>query len=86
MSARVEMYATSFCRHCMDAREFLQAKGIDYEEYLLDLMPLEKDVMLQRCGQKSLPQIFIDDKHIGGLSDLRELDTNGQLDALLGDD
>lgn len=83
MTARVEMYATSFCRHCMDAREFMQAKGIEYEEYLLDLMPLEKDTMLARCGQKSLPQIFIDDQHIGGLSDLRELDRSGELDELL---
>lgn len=83
MSARVEMYATSFCRHCMDAREFMQAKDIDYEEYLLDLMPLEKDVMIERCGQKSLPQIFIDDRHIGGLSDLRELDRSGKLEEIL---
>ena len=77
------MYATSFCRHCMDAREFLQAKGIDYEEYLLDLMPLEKEVMIERCGQKSMPQIFINGQHIGGLTDLRELDSSGELDKLL---
>ena len=83
MTARVEMYATSFCRHCMDAREFLQAKGIDYEEYLLDLMPLEKEVMIERCGQKSMPQIFINGQHIGGMTDLRELDSSGQLDKLL---
>ena len=83
MTTRVEMYATSFCRHCMDAREFLQAKGIDYEEYLLDLMPLEKEVMIERCGQKSMTQIFINGQHIGGLTDLRELDSSGELDKLL---
>jgi len=83
MTAKVEMYATSFCRHCMDAREFLQAKGVEYEEYLLDLMPLEKDVMIERCGQKSIPQIFINGQHIGGLTDLRELDSSGKLDRLL---
>ena len=44
------MYATSFCRHCVDAREFMQSKGIEYEEYLLDLMPHEKDAMIQRIG------------------------------------
>ena len=77
------MYATSFCRHCMDAREFLQAKGIDYEEYLLDLMPLEKEVMIKRCNQKSLPQIFINNHHIGGLSDLKMLDSSGELNRLL---
>ncbi len=83
MTAKVEMYATSFCRHCMDARDFLQAKGIEYEEYLLDLMPLEKNVMIERCGQKSIPQIFINGQHIGGLSDLRELYSSGELDKLL---
>jgi len=55
MTAKVEMYATSYCRHCMDARDFMQAKGIDYEENLLDLMPLEKDAMIKRCNQKSVP-------------------------------
>ena len=83
MTARIEIYATSFCRHCMDARDFLQAKDVEYEEYLLDLMPLEKDVMIERCGQKSIPQIFINGQHIGGLTDLRELDSSGKLDKLL---
>ena len=83
MTAKVEMYATSFCRHCMDAREFMQAKGIDYEEHLLDLMPLEKDVMIERCSLKSVPQIFINNHHIGGLSDLKMLDSSGTLDKLL---
>jgi len=83
MTAKVEMYATSYCRHCMDAREFMQAKGIDYEEYLLDLMPLEKDAMFERCGQKSVPQIFINSQHIGGLSDLLMLDSSSKLDTLL---
>lgn len=83
MTAKVEMYATSFCRHCMDAREYLQSRGIEYEEYLLDLMPLEKDVMIKRCGQKRIPQIFINDQHIGGLSDLKALDSSGDLDKLL---
>ncbi len=83
MTAKIEIYATSFCRHCMDARELLQAKGVEYEEYLLDLMPLEKNTMIERCGQKSIPQIFINDQHIGGLTDLKKLDDSGQLDALL---
>ena len=83
MTAKVEMYATSFCRHCMDAREFMHAKGIDFEEYLLDLMPLEKNAMIERCGQKSVPQIFINSQYIGGLSDLIMLDSSGKLDKLL---
>lgn len=83
MTAKIEIYATTSCRHCMDTRDFLQAKGVEYDEYLLDLMPLEKDVMIERCGQKSIPQIFINGQHIGGLTDLRELDSSGKLDKLL---
>ena len=83
MTAKIEMYATSSCRHCMDARDFLEAKGIEYEEYLLDLMPLEKNTMIERCGQKGVPQIFVNGLHIGGISDLKELDSSGQLDKLL---
>ena len=83
MTSKVEIYGTSFCRHCVDAKEFLKAKGVDYEEYLLDLMPLEKDTMIERCGQKSIPQIFINDQHIGDFTDLKELDSSGKLDELL---
>ncbi len=83
MTAKVEIYGTSFCRHCVDARDFLQEKGVEYEEYLLDLMPHEKEVMIERCGQSSVPQILINDQHIGGLSDLKALDDNGELDRLL---
>jgi len=84
MTTKVEMYGTSSCRHCMDARDFMQEKGIDYEEYLLDLMPLEKDTMIERCGQKSVPQIFINSQHIGGIDDLKVLDSSGKLAQLLG--
>jgi glutaredoxin 3 len=47
-------------------------------------MPLEKDAMIERCGQKSIPQIFINDQHIGDFADLKALDSNGKLDELLG--
>ena len=83
MTAKIEIYATTSCRHCMDAMDFLQAKGVEYEEYLLDLMPLEKNAMIERCGQKSIPQIFINGEHIGGLTDLIKLDSSGKLDKLL---
>lgn len=83
MTAKVEIYGTSFCHHCVDAKALLDAKGIEYESYLLDLMPKEKDTMIARCGEKSIPQIFINDQHIGGLDELTELDNSGKLDALL---
>ncbi len=83
MTAKIEIYATSFCRYCMDARELLQTLEIEYDEYLLDLMPLEKETMIARSGQKSVPQIFINDIHIGGQSDLQKLHSSGQLKQLL---
>lgn len=83
MTAKIEMYATTSCRHCMDAREFMQKKGFEYEEYLLDLMPLEKDIMIERCGKKGVPQIFINGQHIGGISDFKTLTNNGTLAKLL---
>ena len=54
MKAQVEIYGTSFCRHCLAARELLDAKQIDYTEYLIDLMPLERGEMLRRCGRKKV--------------------------------
>jgi glutaredoxin 3 len=83
MTAKVEIYGTSFCRHCVDAKDFLQEKGFEYEEYLLDLMPHEKDVMIKRCGEKSIPQIFINGQHVGGMVELMELDSSGKLGKLL---
>lgn len=83
MTARVEIYGTSFCRHCLAARKLLDARQIDYTEYLIDLMPLERAEMLRRCGRKKVPQILINDLPIGGDEDLMALDASGELDRLL---
>jgi|GEM_PF-934051 len=85
MTAKVEIYGTSFCRHCLAARALLDSKQIDYTEYLIDLMPLERDEMLRRCGRKKVPQIqiLIDNVPIGGDEDLMALDASGALDRLL---
>lgn len=83
MSAKVEIYGTSFCRHCLAARELLDSRNIEYTEYLIDLMPLEREQMLRRCGRKKVPQILIDDKPIGGDEELYALDASGELAQLL---
>ena len=83
MTAQVEVYGTSFCRHCLAARELLDSKQIDYTEYLIDLMPLERVAMLRRCGRKKVPQILIKGVPIGGDEDLMVLDASGELDRLL---
>jgi len=83
MTARVEIYGTSFCRHCLAARELLDSRHIDYTEYLIDLMPLERAEMLRRCGRKKVPQILINDVPIGGDEELMALDASGELHRLL---
>ncbi len=81
--AKVEIYGTSFCRHCLAARAFLDKKQIEYTEYLIDLMPLERAEMLRRCERKKVPQILIDNVPIGGDEDLMALDASGELERLL---
>jgi len=83
MTAKVEIYGTSFCRHCLAARQLLDSKQIDYTEYLIDLMPLERSEMLRRCGRKKVPQILINSVPVGGDEDLMLLEESGELDRLL---
>ncbi len=83
MTAKVEIYGTSFCRHCLAARHLLDSRQIEYTEYLIDLMPLERTEMLRRCGRKKVPQILINNVPIGGDEDLMALNSSGELDRLL---
>ena len=83
MTAKVEIYGTSFCRHCLAARELLDSRQINYTEFLIDLLPLERVEMLRRCGRKKVPQILINDVPIGGDEDLMALAAIGELDRLL---
>ena len=84
MVAKVEIYGTTNCRKCVDVREFLDGKNISYIDYMIDMMPNEKDEMFRRSGLKYYPQIFIDGKHIGGEEELMMLALEGDLDRLLG--
>ncbi len=83
MPAKIEVYGTTSCSKCVNVREFLEEKNITFIEYFIDLMPLEKDEMIQRCGLKYYPQIFINNEHIGGEDDLLMLDHDGTLQTLL---
>ena len=83
MAVKVEIYGTSNCKKCVDVRELLDRKNVEYIDYLIDLMPLEKDEMIRRTGLKYYPQIFINDEHIGGEEELLTLEADGELDKLL---
>ena len=82
--ARVEIYTKFTCPYCSRAKRLLEEKGASYEEYELNSSPGKRDEMLQRSnGRYTVPQIFIDGRHIGGSDDLAELDRQGGLEPLL---
>lgn len=81
---KVEIYSTGSCPYCVRARSLLERKGVQYIEYRIDLKPELRPEMERRAnGGYTVPQIFIDDRHIGGCDDMHALDANGQLDPLL---
>ncbi len=81
----VVMYSTIMCPYCQRARMLLREKGVDYTEILVDREPGRRPEMIQKAGGRtSVPQIFIDDYHVGGCDDMFELEYAGRLDALLG--
>jgi glutaredoxin 3 len=84
MAANVEIYTWSRCPFCIKAKALLTRKGVEFTEYCIDGDEQARAKMAQRAnGRRSLPQIFIDDQHIGGCDDLHDLDARGELDRLL---
>ncbi|MGD1901014.1 MAG: glutaredoxin 3 [Geitlerinemataceae cyanobacterium] len=82
--ANVEIYTWSRCPFCIRAKALLDRKGAEYTEYCIDGDEDARDVMAERSqGRRSLPQIFIDDRHIGGCDDIHALNAGGELDAML---
>ena len=82
--ARILMYATGVCPFCIMAERLLRAKGVAaIEKVRVDLEPGRKDEMIERTGRRTVPQIYVDDRHIGGYDDLAALDRAGGLDPLL---
>ena len=82
--AKIEIYTKMFCGYCTRAKRLLESKGAAYEEFDITLGGPKRVEMLQRAnGRTTVPQIFIDDRHVGGSDDLYELERSGQLDPLL---
>jgi len=83
--ARVEIYTKAFCSFCTRAKRLLDEKGAAYEEFDITFGGDRRAEMLQRAnGRTTVPQIFIDGRHVGGSDDLYALDRDGGLDPLLG--
>ena len=83
--AKIVMYATAVCPYCIRAEQLLKRKGVTaIDKIRVDLEPTRRDEMLAKSnGQRTVPQIFIDDFHVGGCDDLYELERQGKLDPLL---
>ena len=83
MSAKVLMYATAACPFCQSAERLLIAKGAAIEKIRIDLEPERRAEMMKKSGRRTVPQIWIGERHIGGCDDLYALDRQGGLDPLL---
>lgn len=82
--AKVEIYTKAWCPYCSRAMKLLDGKGVAYEEYDVTMGGPKKAEMVERSGgRRTMPQVFIDGRHIGGSDDLAALDADGGLDPLL---
>lgn len=81
--ARVLMYTTAICPYCINAKKLLAEKGVAIEEVRVDREPQLRQEMMAKSKQRTVPQIWIDDLHVGGFNELWMLDKGGKLDALL---
>jgi glutaredoxin 3 len=80
----IVMYSGSWCGYCARARALLQGKGLTFREVKVDEDPADRLEMLARSGgRRTVPQIFIDDRHVGGFDELHALERSGELDTLL---
>ncbi|MBE9611023.1 glutaredoxin 3 [Chitinilyticum piscinae] len=80
---KVIMYSTGVCPYCVMAERLLASKGVSIEKIRVDLDPAQREIMMARSQRRTVPQIFIDDYHVGGFDDLSALDRAGKLEPLL---
>lgn len=82
--AQVTIYTKDYCPYCVRAKMLLSGKGVQFDEIQIDRQPERRPEMIERAnGRSTVPQIFIDNRHIGGCDDLVALDAAGGLDTLL---
>lgn len=83
MAVEVKLYTWNNCPYCVRAKSLLTSKGVSFEEINLDGKDAEFQALKERTGWKTVPQIFIGEKMIGGYTDLAALDASGELDKML---
>ncbi|MFQ5581686.1 MAG: glutaredoxin 3 [Mariprofundaceae bacterium] len=81
---KIEIYSGNFCPYCLRAKSLLKQRGLTFVEYNVQGEPDKRSEMLERArGARTIPQIFINDRHVGGYDELHALDRKGELDAWL---
>ncbi len=80
---KVLMYCTAICPYCIAAERLLASKGANIDKVRVDLEPNRRAEMAQKCGRRTVPQIWIGETHVGGCDELHALDDEGKLDPLL---
>lgn len=80
---KITVYSTQVCPYCVSAKKLLEMKGLEYQEIMIDKNPEQREIMMQKAQRTSVPQIFIDDFHVGGFDDLNALNQSGELDKIL---
>jgi glutaredoxin 3 len=80
---QIEMYTTNYCPYCVRAKRLLKDRGV---EEIKEIQVTDRTEVFKRCGRLSVPQIFIDDVHVGGFDDLVVWDKSGQLEKALAQD
>jgi glutaredoxin 3 len=86
VESSIVMYSTAWCGYCQRARNLFERKGLAFREIKVDEDMREREAMLQKSGgRRTVPQIFIGERHVGGYDELAALDRSGELDKLLAD-
>ncbi|HTI97213.1 MAG TPA: glutaredoxin 3 [Rudaea sp.] len=81
---KIEMYTSANCAYCVAAKNLLKSKGLDYAEIRIDADPVRREEMLARAQRRTVPQIFVNDRLVGGYEDLVAAERSGELAKLIG--
>ncbi|MBT8149673.1 MAG: glutaredoxin 3 [Pseudomonadales bacterium] len=79
----ITVYSSSLCGYCHAAKRLLQSKDLEFDEVLVDRQPQLRAEVMRKSGQRTVPQIWIGETHVGGYTDLAALEQSGELDRLL---
>ncbi len=82
---KITMFCTAVCPYCVRAERLLRSKGVtEIDKIRVDIDPEQRELMMQKTGKRTVPQIYIGDLHVGGFDELAALEHAGKLDGLLG--